>query len=88
MSNKQSLSPEEQTMLALAGAFNAERDMWALRRHDGLWQVIRETDEPNDIEVRASFKTNGEAHEALTTMSDIASAVAFLAALNQALEEE
>jgi hypothetical protein len=84
------ISPEEQTLLGLAGAFNAEGDRWALRRQNGMWQVIRETEEvyPDNIEVKAEFKTNGEAHEALTTMSDIASAVAFLAVLNEVLAQE
>lgn len=88
MTRKIKLSSEAKALLELAGAFNTEEARWALRKHEGLWQVIRETDEPNNIEVKSVFKTNGEAHESLTILSDIAAAKAFLAKLNEMLEEK
>lgn len=88
MTRKTNLPPEEQSLLELAGAFYGEAFRWSLRKHEDLWQVIREAGKPNDIEVKAQFKTNGEAHQAMSTLSDIASAKAFLAKLNEMLEDK
>lgn len=77
--------PEDWRLLRLAGAFNTEQARWNVRRDEGVWQVTRETDEvyPHDVEVMAQCKTNGDAHQARSDMSDIAAARAFLAEMEK-----
>jgi hypothetical protein len=89
LTSKDDFSPEDWGMLRLAGAFNGEQARWNLRKGEGCWLVIRETDEayPRDHEVMAQFRTNGEAHEARSVLEDIAAAKAFINELRRLLEE-